>query len=144
MKIDYDKGLKGYSDGDAVIHSVIDSILSAAHLGNIGMLFPDSDKKYKNIKSTILLERTSDIIKKGGYAIINISAVIIAQEPRLYGYLNEMEQIMAKILDLDKHDISIAAKTNDTMGFIGRKEGIAAHSVCLMRKSSSSAKNESR
>jgi len=140
VKIDYDKGLKGYSDGDAVIHSIIDSILSAAHLGNIGMLFPDSDKKYKNIKSTILLERTSGIIKKSGHAIINISVVIVAQEPRLYDYLKEMEQVTAQILNIDKHNISIAAKTNDTMGSIGRKEGIAAHSVCLMKKSSVSAK----
>lgn len=98
------------------------------------MLFPDSDKKYKNIKSTILLERTSGIIKKSGHAIINISVVIIAQEPRLYNYLKEMEQVMTQILNVDKHDISIAAKTNDTMGFIGRKEGIAAHSVCLLKK----------
>ncbi len=108
------------------------------------MLFPDSDKKYKNIKSTILLKETSDIIKKNGYAIINISAVIVAQEPRLYDYLNEMEQVMAQILDLGKHNISIAAKTNDSMGFIGRKEGIAAYSVCLIKKDSASAKNESQ
>jgi len=126
--------LEGHSDADAALHSAIDAILSAAHLGNIGKLFPSSDKSYENIRSTILLKRVAELIENRGYALINLSTVIIAQQPRLSGYLEKMEHEIAEILHLGSGDVSISAKTNDEMGFIGKAEGVAAYSVCLVRK----------
>lgn len=134
IKVNYEKGLKGHSDGDAAIHSIIDAMLSAAHMGSIGKLFPDSDNRYENIRSTILLKLVSEIIKKNGFIIVNCSTAIIAESPRLDSYIGKMESIIAGILEIDKDQVSISAKTDDKMGAIGKGEGIAAYSVCLLKK----------
>ncbi len=133
IKVKYEKGLKGHSDGDAAIHSIIDAILTAAHKGNIGKLFPE-DKRYKNIRSTILLKLVSEIIRKDGFIMVNCSTVIIAEAPKLNSCIGQMELVIANILQVDKDQVSISAKTNEKMGAIGKGEGIAAYSVCLLQK----------
>lgn len=134
IKIDYGRGLKGHSDGDAAIHSIIDAILTAAHMDNIGKLFPDSDKLYENIRSTVLLKLVSESIKKSGFIIVNCSTVIIAEAPKLSDYIEKMESIIANILKVTKNQVSISAKTDDKMGAIGKGEGIAVYSVCLLEE----------
>ncbi|MBP2025933.1 2-C-methyl-D-erythritol 2,4-cyclodiphosphate synthase [Peptoniphilus stercorisuis] len=132
IEIEHDKGLLGHSDADVLIHAIMDSILGALALGDIGKLFPDTDMKYKNIDSKILLKEVYDIINEKGYKIGNVDATIAAQKPKLAPYILDMRHTIASILNTDIDNISIKATTTEELGFVGRCEGISAQSVVLL------------
>lgn len=132
--IPHDKGLDGHSDADVLCHAIIDALLGAVKLGDIGRLFPDNDPQYKDINSIILLKKTYGKVMQAGYRLLNIDTVVIAEKPRLSGYIAQMEQSIALCLCVDESMISVKAKTNEKMGFTGRGEGIAVHAVCLVEK----------
>ncbi|AYD39124.1 2-C-methyl-D-erythritol 2,4-cyclodiphosphate synthase [Clostridium fermenticellae] len=134
VNIPNSEGLLGYSDADVLLHAIMDSLLGALALGDIGKMFPDYDESYKNISSLILLNKTYEIIKKNNYRIGNIDSTIIAQSPKLTPFINDMRENIADILNIQKEDISIKATTEEGLGFTGRKEGISAQSVCLLYK----------
>jgi 2-C-methyl-D-erythritol 2,4-cyclodiphosphate synthase len=131
IKIDYHLGLIGHSDGDVLMHSIIDSILGAFSLGDIGMHFPDDDPKYCDVSSVYLLEET---IKKIPGFIHNIDSTVIAQEPKLSPYINDIKKNISRIIDIGEAFISIKAKTNEGVGLIGEKKAIACYSVSLCNK----------
>ncbi len=133
VKIDHEKGLKGYSDADVLIHSVCDAILGAAGLGDIGEHFPDTDPQYKGISSSILLEQCSDFLGEKGYEILNMDCIVFAQEPRLSPYKKKMAENIADILKLDSGLVNVKATTTERLGFVGRGEGIAAQTTLLIR-----------
>jgi 2-C-methyl-D-erythritol 2,4-cyclodiphosphate synthase len=132
VEIPYEKGLEAHSDGDAVIHAICDSLLGAAGLGDIGSYFPDTDKKFKNIDSRILLREVLAQIKEKSLAIGNIDVTILAQAPKMASHIAAMKSILADDLNLDSTSINIKATTTEKMGFIGRLEGIAVYAVCLL------------
>ncbi len=132
VNIPYKKGLLGHSDADVLIHAVIDSLLGAAALGDIGTHFPDTDEKYKGISSMKLLSHTAALIEKAGYKIGNIDTTIIAQAPKMAPYIKKMEENLASALGIDISSVSVKAKSNEKMGFTGRGEGIEARAVSLI------------
>lgn len=132
VEIPYSKGLLGHSDADVLVHAIMDSILGAAGLGDIGKFFPDNDEKYKGISSLKLLEEVSTIIKSKGYAVGNIDSVIIAQKPKLAPYIEEMRINLSNILNISPSNINIKATTEEGLGFTGTGEGISSQSVCLL------------
>lgn len=132
IHIDFDYGLKAHSDGDVLIHSLIDSLLGASALGDIGTYFPDTDEKYKNISSEILLKDIINIIEKK-FKIINIDCTIICEKPRLEKYKKLMEKNIAKLCNLKNSQINIKAKTMEKIGSIGKEEGIAAITTSLIK-----------
>ncbi len=132
VKIPHDKGLLGHSDADALIHAVIDALLGAAAMGDIGTLFPDSDMKYKGISSLVLLKEVGEKIYAAGYKIVNIDTIVIAQKPKLAPYKEEMARTMAEALGIERGRINVKAKTNEKMGFTGREEGIEARAAALI------------
>lgn len=134
VKIPYDKGLLGHSDADVALHALIDALLGAAALGDIGALFPDSDPMYKDISSIKLLERTFSLLEENRFKIINVDITIVAEEPKLRPYIDEMRTNIAIALDTGIEDISVKATTTERLGFTGRKEGIAAYSVAMIEK----------
>jgi 2-C-methyl-D-erythritol 2,4-cyclodiphosphate synthase len=134
VKIPFVKGLLGHSDADVILHAVCDAILGAAGLGDIGEHFPDSDKKYKNISSIILLKDIVGKIKRKKLSLHNVDINIICQAPRLTDYKSSIRSNIAKILDLDKSLVNIKAKTNEGLGGIGSGEYIAAQAVVLLKQ----------
>jgi 2-C-methyl-D-erythritol 2,4-cyclodiphosphate synthase len=132
VKIDHEKGLKGHSDADVLIHSVCDAILGAAGLGDIGEHFPDTDPRYKGISSLILLRESLDLLTKTGYEIVNMDCILFAQAPKLSPHKKQMVQNLAGVLNLDPSLVNIKATTTETLGFVGRKEGIAAQTTILI------------
>lgn len=134
VKITHEKGLLGHSDADVLIHAIIDAMLGALALFDIGTLFPDTDKKYKDIESTILLEKVYEKISERGWRIVNIDSNIIAQEPKMMPYIPKMKDVLCKILDIDPDELSIKAKTNENLDAVGQKLAIEAHAVVLLRK----------
>lgn len=133
-KIPFEKGLLGHSDADVLIHAVMDSILGALAMRDIGFHFPDTDDDYKGIDSKLLLKKVDNIMKEKGYCIVNIDSVIMAQKPKLQNYIDKMRENISDILNIDKDQISIKATTTEKLGFIGREEGIAVEAVCLLEK----------
>ena len=134
VEIPYYKGLLGHSDADVLVHAIMDSILGALALGDIGKLFPDNDMKYKDISSTILLGKVYVLMLENGYEIGNIDSTIAAQEPKLAPYIEDMRDTIAKVLNTNVENISIKATTTEELGFVGRQEGISSYSVCLLKK----------
>ena len=132
VEIPFKAGLLGHSDADVLLHAVCDSLLGAAALGDIGMHFPDTDPAYKNINSLFLLKKVGELISEGGYKICNIDATIIAQSPKMSPYIQKMRENIAEALNIDVSLVSVKATTEEGLGFSGRKEGISAHSVCLI------------
>lgn len=130
--IPYEKGLLGHSDADVLVHAVIDSILGAAGLGDIGKLFPDSDKKYKDIDSLLLMDKVLELLKEGGFRVSNVDATIIAQSPKMAPYIDKMRNNISKRLDININRINIKATTEEGLGFTGKGEGISAHAVSLL------------
>ena len=133
VKIDHEKGLKGHSDADVLIHSVCDAILGAAGLGDIGDHFPDTDPQYKGISSRILLGECRDLLVGKGYEIVNMDCILFAQAPKLSPHKREMSENIARVLDLEPDLVNIKATTTETLGFVGKKEGIAAQTTLLIR-----------
>ena len=134
VHIPFEKGLLGHSDGDALIHAIIDSLLGAANLGDIGTHFPDNDEAYKDISSVILLEKTSELLKESKYTIVNIDATVVLEKPKLIPYIADMKQIIADKLDIESTQISIKATREEGMGFVGNGEGIKVFAVCLIEE----------
>lgn len=134
VTIPYEKGLLGHSDADVLLHAISDSLLGAAALGDIGKHFPDTDPEFKGADSLVLLEKVYELLEQQGYKIVNVDATVIAQAPKLAPYIVEMRQNIAKALKTEVDFISVKATTEEKMGFTGRKEGISAHSVCLIEK----------
>jgi len=133
-EINFELGLGGHSDADVATHAIIDSLLGAASLGDIGKHFPDTSNEFKNISSMILLKKVNELIRKKEFEIINIDLTIIAQKPKINQYIEKMRMNISKILEIDRERISIKATTTEGLGFIGRKEGIAAFSTSLLLK----------
>ena len=133
VKIEYEKGLLGHSDADVLIHAVMDALLGAAALGDIGLHFPDTDEKYKGISSMVLLAASASMIKEAGYEVENIDATVIAQAPKLRAYIDEMRANIASALEIDISRVNIKATTEEGLGFTGKGEGIAAQAVCLLK-----------
>lgn len=134
IKIPYKFGLKGHSDADVLIHALIDALLGAAALGDIGTLFPDTEEKYKDIRSSILLEETLKHVRSDGWNIENIDATVIVEEPKLMPFVQEINENLSKIIHINLDKINVKATTNEGMGFVGRKEGIVALAVVLLKK----------
>lgn len=133
VEIPYEKGLLGHSDADVLVHTIMDSILGALGQGDIGKHFPDTDQAYKGISSLLLLEKVAQLMSSMNFTIVNIDTVIMAQEPKLLPYIGEMKENICKVLKLKPEDLNIKATTTEKLGFVGKKEGIAAQSVCLLR-----------
>ncbi len=134
VKITHEKGLLGHSDADVLVHAIIDALLGAAGLADIGTLFPDTDPKYKDADSIVLLKNVFELIKKKGYKINNIDSNIIAQAPKMMPYIPKMKEILAKVLDLDIENISIKAKTKEKLDAVGEKLAIEANAAVLLEK----------
>lgn len=134
VKITHEKGLLGHSDADVLIHALIDAMLGALALDDIGTLFPDTDSKYKNIDSTMLLKKVYELILDKGYGIVNIDSNIIAQAPKMMPYIPKMKEVLCKILDISNDDLSIKAKTKEKMDAVGQKLAIEANAVVLLQK----------
>ncbi|MBP9019575.1 MAG: 2-C-methyl-D-erythritol 2,4-cyclodiphosphate synthase [Bacteroidales bacterium] len=132
VEIPYGYGLLAHSDGDVLIHALIDAVLGALNLGDIGMFFPDTDPHYKDIRSTILLQKINDLLSERNAKIINIDSVLMLEIPKISPYTEEMKNMLSQILNIQKERISIKAKTNEGMGFVGKKEGIASIVVVLI------------
>ncbi len=134
IKIPHTKGALGHSDADVLLHAICDALLGAACLGDIGVHFPDTATEFKNIDSKILLARTVTLIREEGYTIVNIDSTLCLEAPKIKPYVSRMQEVIAEIAGITKKDISIKATTTETMGFVGREEGLVAHAVCLLEK----------
>lgn len=132
VKIPHPLGLLGHSDADVVLHAIMDALLGAAALGDIGKHFPDTDEKYKGISSIKLLEHVGMLLEQEGYVIENIDATIIAQKPKLRPYIEEMEHNTAAALHISSTQINIKATTEEGLGFTGSEAGISAHAICAL------------
>lgn len=135
VKIPHSKGLFGHSDADVLIHAIIDALLGALALPDIGTLFPDTDPQYKGISSTVLLKNVYGLILEKGYNISNIDSNIIAQEPKMMPYITEMKKVLANLLNIDNDMISIKAKTNEKMDAVGELRAIEANAIVLLTQS---------
>lgn len=134
VKIPYEKGLLGHSDADVLVHSIMDALLGALALGDIGKHFPDTDPKYKGCDSIELLRAVNGLILEKNYGILNIDATVIAERPKLSPYITEMRQTIADALAISISQVSVKATTEEGLGFTGAGEGIAVQSVCLLMK----------
>ncbi len=134
VKITHEKGLLGHSDADVLIHAIIDAMLGALALADIGTLFPDTDPKYKDIDSTVLLKHVYELIKSKNYAIENIDSNIIAQRPKMMPYIPKMKDTLCKVLNIEEDRLSIKAKTNEKMDAVGQEQAIQASAAVLLKK----------
>jgi 2-C-methyl-D-erythritol 2,4-cyclodiphosphate synthase len=134
VEIPFNKGLLGHSDGDVLIHAICDAMLGAISEGDIGVHFPDSDESIKGIDSVKILAYVLELTKKKGYRIVNIDAVIIAEEPKVSPYRETIKVRLSEILGIDITSVSVKGKTTEGLGFTGRKEGIAVQAVALLEK----------
>jgi len=133
VEIENDLGLGGHSDADVLIHSIMDALLGAAGLDDIGIHFPNNDKKYRNISSLLLLCEVKRKIEREGFKIINIDSVVILEAPKIAPYIKTMKKKIAKALEIEENRINIKATTSEGMGFCGRNEGAAAQSIALLQ-----------
>lgn len=134
VHIPYEKGLLGHSDADVLIHAIMDSILGACALGDIGKHFPDTKEEYKGIDSLKLLKEVSKLIMEKNFKIVNIDSIIIAQSPKMAPYIETMKENISNVLGIHQNQINIKATTEEGLGFTGRKEGIAAQSICMIEE----------
>jgi len=133
-EVDFPKGLRGHSDGDCLIHAVIDALLGASGEGDIGRLFPDEDPQYEGMRSTEMLRRVMARIREKKMEILNIDSVIVAEKPKLAAYIPRMKNVLCPILEVAEDDLGIKAKTNEGLGSVGREEAIACWAQALVRK----------
>ncbi len=134
VTIPYEKGLLGHSDADVLVHAIMDALLGALSLGDIGKLFPDTDEKYKGANSIELLKIVGNLIKSKGYYVINIDSTVVAQRPKLSPYITEMTENIAKALKIDISQVSVKATTTEGLGFEGQGLGISAQAICALKK----------
>lgn len=134
VEIPFDKGLKGHSDADVLLHAITDAILGAASLGDIGQHFPDTDPAFKNADSTKLLKESYSLVQEEGFLIENVDSTVVAEKPKLSMYIPDIRKHISDVFNCDESQISVKATTNEKMGFVGREEGMAAHAVVLLKK----------
>ena len=132
VKIPYELGLLGHSDADVLLHAIMDALLGAAALGDIGKLFPDTDERFKGADSLLLLKEVCVVLGAKGYKIVNIDSIVIAQKPKLAPYIEQMRKNIADACKIDISQVSVKATTEEKLGFTGRLEGISTHAVCLI------------
>lgn len=134
VKIPHDKGLKGHSDADVLVHAICDAILGALSLGDIGKHFPDTDPQFKGISSLKLLSHVSKLVKEKGYTVVNLDSVVVAQRPKLSPYIEKMKENISSVLAILPSQVSVKATTTERLGFEGREEGISAYAVVLLKQ----------
>ena len=134
VKIPADKGCIAHSDGDVLLHAICDAMLGAAGLRDIGFYFPDTDNKYKNIDSKILLKNTFDLIRNEGYSVVNIDSTLCLERPKISSFIQEMKMTISSILETEPGCVAVKATTTEKLGFTGREEGIVALAVVLLTK----------
>ncbi len=134
VKVPSERGLLGHSDADVLLHAIADALLGAAHLRDIGNQFPDNDPTTEGIDSKIIVRKAAELVREQGYEIVNIDSVIEAQAPKLNPYIAQMEETIAKTLGLKTEQVGVKATTTERLGFVGRKEGIAAQAVALLER----------
>jgi len=134
VKIPHDKGLKGHSDADVLVHAICDALLGALSLGDIGQHFPDTDPRFKGISSLKLLSYVSELIRKNGYTVVNVDSVVVAQRPKLFPFIKQMKENIAAVLGILPSQVSVKATTTEKLGFEGREEGISAQAVVLLKQ----------
>ena len=134
VNIPYEKGLLGHSDADVLLHAVMDALLGAAALGDIGKHFPDTDIRYKGASSMKLMECVQELLEEKGYRVVNVDATIIAQRPKLRPYIEEMEKNIAETLKIEDDQINVKATTEEGLGFTGAGEGISSQAICMLEK----------
>ena len=134
VKIPWEMGLLGHSDADVVVHAIMDAILGAAALRDIGRHFPDTDPQYKGISSILLLKKVGELLKEKGYQIVNIDATIIAQKPKLLPYIDTMIENVAQALEISSDQVNIKATTEEGLGFTGTLQGISSQAICAIEK----------
>lgn len=132
VEIPHTLGLLGHSDADVLLHAIMDALLGAAALGDIGKHFPDTDERYKGISSLKLLAHVGELLEQENYVIENIDATVIAQKPKLRPFIEQMEQNIADTLHIEKNQVNVKATTEEHLGFTGREEGIASNAVCML------------
>jgi 2-C-methyl-D-erythritol 2,4-cyclodiphosphate synthase len=134
VEIEHKLGLLGHSDADVLLHAIMDALIGAMGLGDIGRHFPDTDEKYKGISSLSLLSSVYSLLKEEGYTVVNIDSTVIAQKPKLLPYIEKMKSNIAFVLNIDVDAVNVKATTEEHLGFTGREEGISAHAVALIEK----------
>lgn len=134
IEIPHTKGVLGHSDGDVLVHAVMDAMLGALALGDIGQHFPDTDMKYESIDSTILLKRVKELVAERGYKIINLDSIIVLQKPKVKPYIEAMRKRIAEVLEIDVEQVSIKATTEEKLGFTGDESGVKSYCVVLLEK----------
>ena len=134
VEIPHSKGVLGHSDGDVLIHAIMDAMLGALALGDIGQHFPDTDMKYKNIDSTMLLTKVKELITERGYKIVNLDSIIVLQKPKVKPYIEAMRKRVAEVLEIDMEQVSVKATTEEKLGFTGDESGVKSYCVVLLEK----------
>ena len=132
VKIDHEYGLLGHSDADVLVHAIMDALLGAAAMGDIGKHFPDTVEAYRGISSIALLEHVAGLLKENGYSVGNIDSVIVAQRPKMAPHIENMRKNIARALSIELSQISVKATTEEGLGFTGAGEGISSHAVCIL------------
>ncbi len=135
VSIPFDRGLAGHSDADVLVHAIMDALLGAAGLRDIGHRFPDHDDAWRNADSKRLLAETMDLLKQENYSVVNIDCTICLQRPKISAYIPEMQEILSRVMGLRKGALSVKATTTEHLGFVGREEGAAAYAVALVQAS---------
>lgn len=134
IEVPHTKGVLGHSDGDVLIHAIMDAMLGALALGDIGQHFPDTDMKYENIDSTILLKKVKELIAERGYKVVNLDSIIVLQKPKVKPYIEAMRKRIAEVLELDTEQVSVKATTEEKLGFTGDESGVKSYCVVLLEK----------
>ena len=134
IEIPYEKGLAGHSDADVLVHALMDALLGAAAMGDIGRHFPDTDPQYKGADSRVLLRHVVGLVKENGYRISNVDVTMIAQKPKLKDHIPQMRVNIASDLGIDENRVNVKATTEEKLGFTGREEGLSCHAVCLLEE----------
>ena len=134
VKIPHDKGALGHSDADVLLHAICDAMLGALGLGDIGTHFPDTSAEFKNIDSKILLAKTFELVRNEGYGVVNVDSTLCLEAPKIKPFVPSMQQAIAGIIGVGVKDVSVKATTTETMGFVGRKEGLVAYATVLLQK----------
>lgn len=142
FEVPHTKGVLGHSDGDVLLHAITDAIIGALGLGDIGLHFPDNDENFKDIKSSILLEKINNIMLEKSYEIVNIDSIIVIQKPKLRPYIDEIRKSIANILKIDTELINVKAKTEEKLGFTGDESGVKSYCVVLLQKNKGKSSNE--
>ena len=140
VQIPHSKGALGHSDADVLLHAICDALLGALSLGDIGEHFPDTDESYKNIQSELLLQKTKDLMTAEGYKVVNVDSTVCLEEPKIKAYTSLMRELIAGLLDIMPHDVSVKATTTEQLGFVGRGEGVVALATVLLERIDKSIK----